>query len=367
MVLGRRQRHEIGEERHILLRRRGAGQQGLELLPPCRGHIVACELGRAAELVDEREQSAILVIGRAEIAQMEISLGVKPLRQCRGEARFADAGFAGDQHDLAVACLGPRPAAQQQVDLLVAADQRAQCRSAQGLEPALDDAGTQHLPSRHRRGDTFHLDGGKVAVLEESAEQPARARGDDDRVRLGQGLQTGGEVRRFADDRLFLRRALADQIADDHQTGGDPDARVELDGFDIEAADGVDDTQPRPDRPLGIVLVGPRIAEIDQDTVAHILGDKAVEPGDDISDSAVIRADDLAQILGIEACRQRGRADQIAEHHRQLPAFRSGSGRSCSLDGRRRAGGERGDSPEDALAVSEQHAELFEVGLGQIG
>ena len=38
----------------------------------------------------------------------------------------------------------------------------------------------------------------------------------------------GGEVRRLTDDRLVLRRAFADQIADDHQPGGDPDARLEL-------------------------------------------------------------------------------------------------------------------------------------------
>jgi glycosyltransferase involved in cell wall biosynthesis len=39
---------------------------------------------------------------------------------------------------------------------------------------------------------------------------------DDDRIWFGQDLQTGGEVRRFTDDRLFLRRSCANQIADDH-------------------------------------------------------------------------------------------------------------------------------------------------------
>jgi hypothetical protein len=39
-------------------------------------------------------------------------LCVESLRQCRGDARLAEAGFAGDQHDLAVAFLGARPAAQ---------------------------------------------------------------------------------------------------------------------------------------------------------------------------------------------------------------------------------------------------------------
>jgi len=43
-----------------------------------------------------------------------------------------------------------------------------------------------------------------------------------------------------------------------------------------------------------------RIAEIDQNAVTHILGDKAGEAGDRVGDAAVIGADDLAQILGIE-------------------------------------------------------------------
>jgi hypothetical protein len=42
----------------------------------------------------------------------------------------------------------------------------------------------------------------------------------------------------------------------------------------------------------------PRLAEIDQNAVAHILGDKPVEAPDDIGDSAVIGGDDLSQILG---------------------------------------------------------------------
>jgi hypothetical protein len=96
---------------------------------------------------------------------------------------------------------------------------------------------------------------------------------------------------------------------------------LQLDGPHIEATDRVDDTQPGPNRSLGIVLMRARVAEIDQDAVAHILSDKAVEPGDDPGDRAVIGGDDLAQILGIELRRERGRADQVAEHHRQLPAF----------------------------------------------
>jgi hypothetical protein len=41
---------------------------------------------------------------------------------------------------------------------------------------------------------------------------------------------------------------------------------LQFGGFDIEATDSVDRTEPGADRPLGVVLVRSRIAEIDQRT-----------------------------------------------------------------------------------------------------
>jgi hypothetical protein len=246
---------------------------------------------------------------------------VEAFFQLRYDARLADSGFAGDKHDLAVAGLGARPTAQQQVDLLVAANQRRERRSVQGLEPVGDRIRTQYLPRWHRRGDVLDLDRAEVAVLEEIADEPARSRGDDNGTGLGQRLQPGGEVRSLAHNRLLLNRAFADQITDDHQPGGDPDTRLELDGFDIEATDRVDHAQPCPDRPLGVVLMRLRVAEIHQHTVAHVPGDKAVGPSDYFGDSAVIHGDDLTQILGVESRRECSRADQVAEHHGQLAPF----------------------------------------------
>jgi hypothetical protein len=78
-------------------------------------------------------------------------------------------------------------------------------------------------------------------------------------------------------------------------------------------ADRVDDREPGADRPLGIVLMRLGIAEINEHAVAHILGDKAAKPTDGVGNAAMVGADDLAQILGIEARRQRRRADQVAE------------------------------------------------------
>src|SRR5262245_61145478 len=50
-------------------------------------------------------------------AKADMGLGVEaPLQLC-SDARLANAGLAGDQHNLAIAGLGPRPAAQQQFKL----------------------------------------------------------------------------------------------------------------------------------------------------------------------------------------------------------------------------------------------------------
>ncbi len=127
--------------------------------------------------------------------------------------------------------------------------------------------------------------------------------------------------------------------------------------------------EPGAGRALGVVLMRLRIAEINEHAVAHILGDKAAKAADGVGDAAMVGADDLAQILGIEARRQRRRADQIAEHHRQLPplggVLRRRTGR-CG--GRRRCfgRGQTGDGSEETLAVPERHTELLEVDLRQL-
>jgi hypothetical protein len=67
---------------------------------------------------------------------------------------------------------------------------------------------------------------------------------------------------------------------------------------------------PARTRALRVVLVGPRIAEISEHAIAHVLGDKPTGAFDDLGDRAMVGADYLAQILGVEPGRQRGRADQ---------------------------------------------------------
>jgi hypothetical protein len=66
--------------------------------------VVAREPRCSSELADEREQRAVLVIGRAKIAQADMRLGVEALLQRRGDARLAGGRVRTpeNQHDLAV-------------------------------------------------------------------------------------------------------------------------------------------------------------------------------------------------------------------------------------------------------------------------
>ena len=56
----------------------------------------------------------------------------------------------------------------------------------------------------------------EIGKIEQSADLPSRRIGDDQRVRRGQVLKPGGEIGCLANHSLFLRRALANQITDDH-------------------------------------------------------------------------------------------------------------------------------------------------------
>src|SRR5262245_53370983 len=56
---------------------------------------------------------------------------------CPDETRLADACFAGEDNDLALAGLGPPPALQHQRQFMIPADERRHCPGSSSLEPAL--------------------------------------------------------------------------------------------------------------------------------------------------------------------------------------------------------------------------------------
>src|SRR5688572_20107449 len=63
------------------------------------------------------------------------------------------------------------------------------------------------------------------------------------------------------------------------------------------------------------------VAEIDQDAIAEVLGHMSLEALDHYGDARLVRVHHFAQVLRIEAGREFGRSDQVAEQERKLPPF----------------------------------------------
>ncbi len=260
-------------------------------------------------------------------------LGRDGVEQRLGDPRLADPGLADQQHTLTLAGLGQGPAFEQQRQLLVAALHRQDRPGAARREAALQGLLAGDHEGRNRFGQALeHLRLEGLELEQIAQELPCRF-ADHQLARLGQRLQPGREIGRVADHGLLTGGALADQLADHDEPGRDADPAGErLARTCGQIGDGVAHREPGPDRPLRLVLVRYRPTEIGQDAVAHELRHMALEPGDLAGHGVLVGAQDVAHLLGIQLRRERGRADEIDEHHSQLAALRLAGGRASLGD-----------------------------------
>ena len=133
----------------------------------------------------------------------------------------------------------------------------------------------------------------------------------------------------------------------------------------LQSAHRLDQLQPRPYRPLGVILVGLRIAEVDQHAIAHVLRYEPAEALHGLGDALLIGGNDLAQVLRVHARRERRRTDEVREHHRDLAALggvlrrvgrrsRDGGLRSAVL-----AAGEFGYRAQQLTPMTERHPDVL--------
>src|SRR5215831_12693505 len=194
---------------------------------------------------------AVLVVGRAEIAQPCVRLARDAPHELSDQARFAEARLPRKQYHPPVAGFRLPPAPQQELELFVAPDERRHLR-AQCLEAAQDAAFADDPPHALpfcKPGEWLRPE---ILDLEQSADLPTRAFGNDERTRLGESLEPCGKVWRLANDAALLRSTRADQVADDDQPAGNPEPDVQW-LLRRQPADGVDDGKSGAHRPLGIV------------------------------------------------------------------------------------------------------------------
>jgi hypothetical protein len=293
-------------------RRRELGQ------PPLR-RLVATEAGVVAEPVEHRVQRARPAEGRAGVVPLGVPPAGEPLAQGLDESRLADPRLAGQQGHLTPSRLGPLPALEQPGQLRPAPDEVADAghRPRPGRRRFPGDA-----PGCHRGGKAAQGPRSEVLAREHGPDQPAGGPGDQHRAGLGQGLEPGGQVRGLADHLVACRRGLGAEGADHDQPRGDADPDPQRGtAARAQPADCLGQREPGAYGALGRVLLRPGPAEVGEHAVADVLGDMAPEAHDRLGGGGVVGADDLPQVLRVEPRGELGRADQVGEHHRELPTL----------------------------------------------
>jgi len=181
------------------------------------------------------------------------------------------------------------------------------------------------LEDRYRAALALQVVLSEILQLKDVADEARRLGPDEDLAGLRQVLEAGRHVDGVAQQAGIGGSRCAGARHDD--PGRDPgvhgqgttnlrcDARAQL-------VDGGMDLQHRPHGPLGVVLVGDRVAENGHDRVAEQLVDPAAVAFDDRGG----RGEDLAHhrldVLGIELLRHGSEPGQIAEEYGDLAPFR---------------------------------------------
>ena len=170
----------------------------------------------------------------------------------------------------------PLPAIDERRQFDIAADEARQA-SRGDVEPAAHPARLHDAVERHGLAHAFQVLRAALLHHEQPSHQTLRRGGDHHRVGLGRALHARRDVRRLAEH-------LA-AVGDYHR----PSVHADADGEPRPVTGGkgrvqrhhrVHDRESRTDRPLGVVLVGGRPAEVDEQPVAEVLGDVAAETGD---------------------------------------------------------------------------------------
>ena len=199
-------------------------------------------------------------------------------------------------------------------------------RPTSGVSPALRCAASkrpsaaasrEHPPRVHRLDDPLQRVLAEIEVVEGAVQQPVRAGADDHLVGTGQPLQSRREVGRLSDRHLGDGGIPRAGLADDHRPGGDADANLKrrrradlldrCDDLERERTARSASSSCARGQPKYTMRPSPRYCA----TWPSYFSTTAAA-------RLLIRAHQLAQLLGVELLRQRRRTHQVAEHDGEL-------------------------------------------------
>src|SRR5215467_5730877 len=163
---------------------------------------------------------------------------------------------------------GLLPQLHEQTHFCVASDKGDEATRHRNLEATMRFTGSTHLIHGQRPRDPGDGTLPQGTTEKQALRQLQRGGADHDSIGLRETLQPGRNVWRLTQRQLFTPRATA-YLSDDNlpcmdaYTDGDLDP-VFLCQTGIKRCDSGDNVQPSVDSTLGIILMGVRIAKIDQ-------------------------------------------------------------------------------------------------------
>ena len=188
---GTRQRQQLAQQRDLVVIPRARREQRPQFAELAVGRVVARETGGAFELGDERIERAVLVVRRAEIAQARVRLASDRARtaprsaatcRCPARRRSAPPGLRRSS---------PAPSGAAAARVPRRARPAASLPERSASKRLTIAAFAEHPPGVLRLGEAGERLRPEIVEVEQPADLPAGAVGDDERVRLGQTLQRG--------------------------------------------------------------------------------------------------------------------------------------------------------------------------------
>ena len=279
----------------------------------------------SSQRVHDRMQRTLRVIRRAVEGNRHEGVSTKPLSHFSEQASLADPRLRRHEDRLSRSFLGLIPAALDQTQLAFTPHERRKPGCHEGFGASRFVFFRKHAVERHRLSHALQRLRPAVLDREHPGYEAQRRVADHHGVGLGRAFEAGRDVRGVAEgERLALR--AASHLAHHDGAGVDADPRGKTDAVlaverVVHGTERRQDFEPRPDRTLSVVLVRLRVAEVDEQPVAQVLRDVTLVALDDRGGGFLIGAHDSAQILGVEALGEIGRAHQVAEHDCELPSL----------------------------------------------
>src|ERR1043166_9452639 len=186
------------------------------------------------------------------------------LAESSDQARLADSRLARKQYDLSLAIPRKTLALEQKRHLTLAVDDIGAACFADRPEAAFPCRDALHRPPRDSVREAPELVPPEVTKMKQIAKQPARGGRENDRSGLSQSLQAARNVGCLPDHGMLMQRAIAGEIADHQQAGGNADAyRQRFSGRCLKLRNRRNDVETGLNRSL-------RVAEVMHDRVAVV-------------------------------------------------------------------------------------------------